>query len=114
MSDSDSFLGERYTDDKWAVLLELAERLGVSDRMDRASPQANRDIILDRFGYAPSWSIENGLMGLVQSWFTNCRRCGATLPLREAEEGCLTPLDQHTHWHVLIECVAPNGQQVKQ
>jgi hypothetical protein len=94
------------------MVLELAERLGVAESMVRENPHANRDLILDRLGYAQSWSIENGLMGLLQSWFTNCRRCGATIPLREAEQGHLAPLDQHTHWHAITEGVLPDGRKV--
>jgi hypothetical protein len=110
--ETDSIFGGRYTDTEWEMLTELAGRLGVGDRVSRDSPRHNRDLILDKLGYSPSWGIENGLMGLLQIWFTNCRRCGATIPLRQAEDGHLAPLDQHTHWHATVEGVLPDGRKV--
>jgi hypothetical protein len=108
----ESIFGGGYTDSQWEMLTELAGRLGIGDRMQRDSPRHNRDLILDRLGYAASWGIENGMMGLMQEWFTTCRRCGATIALHQAEEGHLGPLDQHTHWHASIEGVLPDGRKV--
>jgi len=93
------FLGGQYTDDEWEMVVELATRLGVADRVRRETPRSNRDVMLIQLGYSTSWGIENGLMGLVQAWFTSCLRCGATIRLSTAEQGHLTPLDQHTAWH---------------
>jgi hypothetical protein len=99
----------RYTDDDWAMIQELAGQLGIAERVRRESPHANRDLILQRLGYAASWGIENGL---VRSWFTTCRRCGAVVPLVEAEEDQLAPLDQHTLWHAQVEGTTPDGRKV--
>jgi hypothetical protein len=98
----ESFLGGQYSDDEWSMVVDLATRLGVVDQMHRETPRVNRDVLLDRLGYSPSWGIENGLMGLVQAWFTTCYRFGATVRLTSAEQGHLSPVDQHTAWHALL------------
>jgi hypothetical protein len=102
MSDTEPFLGGQYTDIQWEMTVELATQFGVADRMHRETPHANRDVLLDHLGYAPAWGIDNGLLGLVQAWFTTCRRCGAVVPLTTAEQGHLTPLDQHIVWHEVL------------
>jgi len=99
---SESLFGAHYTDTQWEMVVELATRLGVVDQMSREHPQVNRDLLLNRLGYSTSWGIENGPMGLMREWFTSCLRCGATIRLTTAEQGHLTPLDQHTTWHTVI------------
>lgn len=110
---SETVLGGTYSDAQWQLVVELSERLGVRDRMERTHPHANRDVLLDKLGYSPSWSIENGLMGLIQKWFTTCRRCGATIALAPAESEHLAPLDQHTQWHGWTEGITPDGTKVQ-
>jgi hypothetical protein len=106
--DSTDWFGGSYTDEQWANVQELAGRLGIE--VDRLKVGGNRDRILVALGYSRAWGVDNGMMGLIRAWFTSCGRCGATVAIREAEEGKLAPLDQHTHWHALVEGVLPNGQ----
>jgi hypothetical protein len=113
---SEFLLGGRYTDEEWVAISEVAESLGVASQIGRETPQRNRDAILVALGYTKSWMIESGgALGLFGggAWFTNCRRCGATLPLRAPEPEQLAPLDQHTVWHAQLEHVLPNGTRVE-